>query len=104
MAERHTVVIEKQYEALIPAFMESRRKDLEALRAALASGDFEGLRLIGDRIEGVAGSYGFIRIAAIARLIEQGAKQRNRPALHTLLERYAHEIASVRVAFEQADS
>jgi HPt (histidine-containing phosphotransfer) domain-containing protein len=96
----HVVVVPKEFEELLPAFLENRRKDLHALRVLLQSDDLEGLRLLGDRIKGVSGSYGFVRVATIARLIEDAAKRGNRSALHVLIAQYDEQIAQVDVAFE----
>lgn len=48
----------------------------------------------------VAGSYGFGRFAAIARLIEENARQGNRRALDLLVEQYEAHLAKVQVAFK----
>jgi len=49
---------------------------------------------------GVSGSYGFVRIAATARLIEDAAKRGNRAALHVLVAQYDEHVARVELAFE----
>jgi len=98
---KHTVVIAKELEELIPAFLENRRRDGEALKTLLLSDDFEGLRLLGDRIKGVAGSFGFVRTAAIAKTIEDKARQRNRAALYTLVEEYARHVAAIEVVCKE---
>lgn len=96
----HLVVVSGELKELIPEFMANRRKDLQALRVGLSNDDLEGLRLLGDRIKGVAGSYGFGRFAAIARLIEENARQGNRRALDLLVEQYEAHLAKVQVAFK----
>ena len=96
----HVVVVRREFEDLVPAFLDNRRKDLHALRVLLQADDLEGLRLLGDRIRGVSGSYGFVRVATIARLIEDAAKRGNRSALQVLVAQYSEHIARVEVAFE----
>jgi HPt (histidine-containing phosphotransfer) domain-containing protein len=92
---QHRVVVPREFEELVPAFLENRRKDAHALRVLLQSDDLEGLRLLGDRIKGVSGSYGFLRLAAIARLIEDNARRGNRQALHLLVAQYDEHLAQV---------
>jgi histidine phosphotransfer protein HptB len=99
---KHTVVIEKELEELIPAFLANRRRDAEAMRTLLLSDDFEGLRLLGDRIKGVSGSYGFVRTAAIAKTIEDKARQGNRAALYLLVEEYERHLEAIEVVFKEA--
>lgn len=96
----HLVVVPKELADLVPAFLENRRKDVHALRVLLLSDDLEGLRLLGDRIKGVSGSYGFIRIATIARLIEDSARQGKRAALDVLVAQYEEHVSRLEVAFE----
>ena len=98
---KHVVVIAKELEELIPAFLENRRRDAEALKTLLLSDDFEGLRLLGDRIKGVSGSYGFARTAAIAKTIEDKARQGNRAALYVLVEEYARHVEAIEVVFKE---
>ena len=100
---RHVVVIAKDLEELIPAFLANRRRDAEAMRTLLLSDDFEGLRLLGDRIKGVSGSFGFVRTAAIAKTIEDKARQGNRAALHLLVEEYARHVEVIDVVFGPAE-
>jgi HPt (histidine-containing phosphotransfer) domain-containing protein len=100
-AAKHVVVIAKELEELIPAFLENRRRDAEALKTLLLSDDFEGLRLLGDRIKGVSGSYGFVRTAAIAKTIEDKARQANRAALYVLVEEYARHVEAIEIVFKE---
>ena len=51
--ERIDVVISKDLEDLVPVFMSNRHKELETLKQAVASQDFEQLRHLGHRMKGV---------------------------------------------------
>jgi HPt (histidine-containing phosphotransfer) domain-containing protein len=95
----HVVVLARELEELIPEFMANRRKDLKAMRVLLGNDDFEGLRLLGDRIKGVSGSYGLTRMAAIAKTIEDSAKAGKRAALHVLVEQYEAYLEKVQITF-----
>ena len=85
---------------LIPLFMESRHKELHALRAAIANADFEILRQIGHRMRGVGLSYGFEEVSAIGRRIEESARREDRAALEEHVSQYAAYLASVQVIYE----
>jgi HPt (histidine-containing phosphotransfer) domain-containing protein len=97
---KHQVIVPREFQELVPAFLENRRSDAHALRVLLQSDDLEGLRLLGDRIKGVAGSYGFARLAAIAKLIEDNAKRGNRKALDLLVAQYDEHLGQLRLQFE----
>lgn len=85
---------------LIPLFMESRHRELHALRAAIASADFERLRQIGHRMRGVGLSYGFKEVSAIGRRIEESARKEDRAALEEQVSQYTAYLSSVHIIYE----
>jgi HPt (histidine-containing phosphotransfer) domain-containing protein len=96
----HKVVIAKDLEDLIPVFLKNRHKEVDTLRVALASADFEQLRQLGHRMKGVGNSYGFERVSVIGKQIEDGARSGDRSALETSIAGYADYLAKVEVAYE----
>ena len=66
---------------LVPAFLARRQDDVAALRAAIASGDFEPARLIGHRLAGSAPGYGFPEMGKLGRDIESAALRRDARAV-----------------------
>ena len=60
---------------LIPGFLENRRKDVTAMLAALETGDFETVRILGHSMKGAGGGYGFDAITEIGSALEQAAKR-----------------------------
>lgn len=67
------VKIDPDIEDLIPGFLENRKADVEKIRAALASGNYTDIRIIGHSMKGAGGGYGFDAITEIGDLIEQAA-------------------------------
>ena len=100
MSEPITVTVAKDLEDLIPTFMKNRSKELETLRAALAGGDHEQLRQLGHRMKGVGNSYGFERVSALGKQIEDAAKASDRAAIEAQLAEYADYLGRVRVEYE----
>jgi HPt (histidine-containing phosphotransfer) domain-containing protein len=94
------VTVDKDLEDLIPTFMSNRRKELQALQAALAAGDFDQLRLLGHRMRGVGNSYGFARISEIGKQIEEGVRSGDRASLGAGISHYADYLASVEIVYE----
>ncbi|MGH8734530.1 MAG: Hpt domain-containing protein [Burkholderiales bacterium] len=86
--EDYKVIVAKDLEDLIPVFMKNRHKELDALRVALASADFEQLRQLGHRMKGVGNSYGFARVSNLGKTIEEGARSGDRAALQTIITEY----------------
>jgi HPt (histidine-containing phosphotransfer) domain-containing protein len=96
----YKVKVAKDIEDLIPTFMSNRRKELEALRVALAAADFEQLRQLGHRMRGVGNSYGFERISDLGKHIEEGARSGDRASLEAQVAGYADYLGKVEIVFE----
>ncbi|MGQ0546844.1 MAG: Hpt domain-containing protein [Betaproteobacteria bacterium] len=94
------VTVTKDLEDLIPTFMKNRRKELDNLRVALAARDFEQLRQLGHRMKGVGVSYGFARVSALGKSIEDGARSGDRALLESSIAQYDDYLARVEVAYE----
>lgn len=71
---RITVNIDPDLSDLVPGYLENRRKDIDAMTAALESGDFETIRVLGHGMKGSGGGYGFDTITEIGRSLERAAK------------------------------
>jgi HPt (histidine-containing phosphotransfer) domain-containing protein len=96
----YKVTVAKDLEDLIPVFMKNRHKELDALRVALASADFEQLRQLGHRMKGVGNSYGFARVSNLGKTIEDGARSGDRAALQASISEYQDYLAKVQIAYE----
>ena len=96
----HKVVVAKDLEDLIPVFLKNRKKEVDTLRVALASADFEQLRQLGHRMKGVGNSYGFARVSVIGKEIEDGARSGDRAGLEASIAGYADYLSKVEVAYE----
>src|SRR5262249_16156970 len=69
--------IEPKVRLLIAGYLESRRRDVEALRAALETSDYEAIRDLGHKMSGTGGAYGLPRITEIGSNLEKAAKERD---------------------------
>jgi HPt (histidine-containing phosphotransfer) domain-containing protein len=98
--DAYQVKVAKDLEDLIPTFLGNRRKELDALRAALAAADFEQLRQLGHRMRGVGHSYGFDQVSVLGKHIEERARSGDRAGLAANIEQYADYLARVQIAYE----
>ena len=96
----YRVIVAKDLEDLIPVFMSNRKKELDTLRVALASADFEQLRQLGHRMKGVGNSYGFEKVSALGKQIEDGAKTGDRGVLGAHIADYADYLGRVQIVYE----
>ena len=99
-ASHYKVTVARDLEDLIPVFMSNRKKELDTLRLALASADFDQLRQLGHRMKGVGYSYGFDHVSTLGKHIEEGARSGDRAALEARIREYADYLAKVQIEFE----
>lgn len=72
-SSRVTVSIDPDLEELVPGFLENRRKDAATLTHAVQTQDVKTVRLLGHRMKGDGGGYGFQEISQIGEALEQAA-------------------------------
>lgn len=99
-ANEYKVTVEKGLETLIPGYMQNRQTELKALRAALASVDFQKLGQLGHRMRGVGVPYGFSSVTRIGQQIQDGARNGDRLSLEARIAEYADYLSKVQVAYE----
>jgi HPt (histidine-containing phosphotransfer) domain-containing protein len=96
----YKVKVAKDLEDLIPVFLSNRKKELDALRAALAASDFEQLRQLGHRMRGVGNSYGFDHVSTLGKHIEDGARSSDEAALEARVAEYGEYLSKLQIAYE----
>ncbi|MCC6140801.1 MAG: Hpt domain-containing protein [Nitrospira sp.] len=94
------VHIESDFEALLPKFMANRKKEVAAMREALAQRDFETIRKIAHGMKGAGGSYGFDLITTMGATMEQAAKSGAADPIRTELDALATYLERVQVVFD----
>jgi HPt (histidine-containing phosphotransfer) domain-containing protein len=70
---RVMVSVDPDLQDLVPGFLENRRKDAAALDQAAQAKDLSTVRLLGHRMKGDGGGYGFHEISKIGNALEQAA-------------------------------
>ena len=98
--ETHKVIVAKDLEDLIPAFMGNRHKELDSLRVALSAADFEQLGRLGHRMRGVGNSYGFELVSVFGERIEASARSGDRAAIEACVVAYRDYLAGVQISYE----
>jgi HPt (histidine-containing phosphotransfer) domain-containing protein len=101
MAEtNYTAVVAKDLEDLIPVFMSNRNKEIDLLRTALGSKDYEQLKQLGHRMKGVGNSYGFGPISDFGKVIEDSAKAADDGKIGGCIDAYVDYLSKVQVVYE----
>ncbi len=70
-----TVAVSDEVLALVPQYLESKHKQIEAARDSLISGDFGTIRTFGHNLKGTGRGYGFPTIEELGQGIEKAADE-----------------------------
>ena len=67
------VHVDPDLEAIVPGFLANRQRDLKTIESCLEKRDFGTVRLLGHRMKGDGGGYGFDQISTIGHHLEEAA-------------------------------
>jgi HPt (histidine-containing phosphotransfer) domain-containing protein len=97
--ERVTVCIDRDFEGIVPTFLANRQKDLHTLRHALSGADFSTIQMLGHRMKGDGGGYGFDRISEIGGAMELAAIQQDHAAAEQQIAQLDRFLARLHVEY-----
>ena len=100
-SRRITVSVDPELEDLVPGFLENRRKDVTTLAAAVHTKDLKIVRLLGHRMKGDGGGYGFQEISNIGEALEQAAIKEDWKSIAEKTEALSIFLTRVDVVFSQ---
>ena len=96
-----SVALDQDLEEIVPGFLENRRRDAQALETALQQNDLKTIHVIGHRMKGDGGGYGFDAISEIGAALEQAAAQENLDAILRHTAELVDFLARVRVVYRK---
>ena len=97
MSDKLIIAVDAQIAALVPRFLANRAADVGKIRAALAAGDFDAIRVAGHGMKGAGGGYGFPEISRLGAAIEEGARQRDAAAIDALVASLEAYLARIEI-------
>ena len=97
MNGRFRVEVEPALRELVPGFLENRRRDLEALRRALAAGDLAAAREVGQNIRCFSRVLGIEELTELGEAIRAAADERAATRIAHLEWRLADYLARAEV-------
>jgi HPt (histidine-containing phosphotransfer) domain-containing protein len=98
MANNNEVRVPNELAELIPGYIANRKADVAALRVALSESDFDKVRFIGHRMKGNGLAYGFKKISALGKELEEAARTRNAASVASLVDEYDLHLSTVSTA------
>jgi len=95
------VYIDQDLEEIVPGFLENRRRDVQTLEIALEQNDLNAIHMIGHRLKGDGGGYGFDAISVIGGVMEQAAAREDRDAIRRQIAELVDFLARVTVVYRR---
>jgi HPt (histidine-containing phosphotransfer) domain-containing protein len=96
-----TVSIDPGLEEIVPGFLENRQRDVQALETALQQNNLAQIRMIGHRMKGDGGGYGFDAISSVGAALEQAAAREDRSAIQRHTAELVDFLARVTVVYRR---
>jgi len=87
------VYVDPRLEKLIPKFMTAQKTQFELMKAALKNLKYEDLKLLGHRMKGSCGGYGFALLGELGGKVEKAAEVQD-------FELLSDSISKLEICFE----
>lgn len=96
-----SVHIDQDLETIVPGFLENRRRDVATLETALQENNLAQIRMIGHRMKGDGGGYGFDAISTVGDALEQAAARADHVAIKHHTAELANYLARVTIVYRR---
>ena len=93
------VQIDPDLEAIVPGFLANRQRDLVTIEGCLKQGDLNTIRMLGHRMKGDGGGYGFDQISSIGDDLEQAVMVQNGPLIEKQVALLKDFLSRVEVVY-----
>ena len=100
--DRIIVRIDPDLEAIVPGFLANRRRDLVTIEGCLKQGDFNTVRMLGHRMKGDGGGYGFDQISTIGDSLEQAVMVQDGPLIERQVALLKDFLSRVEVVYARS--
>lgn len=98
-SDAFNVEIESELSPIIPEFLEKRRNDCTLIQQYLDAGAFSEIHILGHRMKGAGGSYGFDYISEIGEILENAALVADREAIGSAAQQLADYLKRVAIVY-----
>jgi HPt (histidine-containing phosphotransfer) domain-containing protein len=94
-----TVEIDSDVQSIVPMFLDNRKKDCQLIGALLESEQFSEILILGHRMKGAGGSYGFDTISRIGEAIEEAALTADKETISSAVLQLSDYLERVTVVY-----
>jgi len=98
-ASRIRVEIDQELMPVVPNYLEKRLSDCAEIGHLLATGRMEYIQIMGHRMKGSGGSFGFEEISVIGEELESAAQITDADAIRSAVGRLEEYLKHVSVAY-----
>ena len=96
-----TLYIDQGLEEIVPRFLENRRRDVQIIETGLQENNLSQIQVIGHRMKGDGGGYGFDAISIMGASLEQAAAREDRNAIQRLTAELIDFLDRVTVVYRK---
>ena len=96
------VHIDPDLEAIVPGFLANRRRDLVTIEGCLKQGDLNTIGMLGHRMKGDGGGYGFDQISTIGDDLEQAVTRQDGPSIEKQVALLKEFLPRVEVVYARS--
>jgi HPt (histidine-containing phosphotransfer) domain-containing protein len=94
-----TVEVDQDLEEIVPGFLENRQQELVKINQAIESSDFDTLQVIGHKLAGNAGGYGFATLGEFGAQMENSARKRELGTIKQMRDEIKKYLSEVEVKY-----
>jgi CheY-like chemotaxis protein/HPt (histidine-containing phosphotransfer) domain-containing protein len=95
--ESTVVMVDARLRAVVPGYLESRRRDVLSILDALERSDYETIRELGHKMNGTGSSFGFSRITQLGAAMETAAKEQNSAEIRSRIMDLSRYLDAVKI-------
>jgi len=93
------VEIDGELISIVPEYLENRHRDCAEIERLLDSGGMEAIRVIGHRMKGSGGSFGFDEISDIGEALESAAQVADVDGIRSAVDHLEGYLSRVSVTY-----
>jgi HPt (histidine-containing phosphotransfer) domain-containing protein len=99
--EEIIVHVNSMLKTLIPKFIETQRMQVKLIRSALQTSNYTALRLLGHRMKGSCGGYGFSDLGSMGAEIEKLAEACNAELLSDRVDQIESYLNKIKIEYKE---
>lgn len=93
------ISIDPDLRELIPGFLQNRNHDVQTLQEAVAIDNFDTILMLGHRMRGDGGGYGFHLISEIGHALENAAREKNSHEILARVQELSTYLGRIEVVY-----